>query len=804
MSEKSIFIPARLKSSVINGHVTGAADIIDDALNKTQDVINQEDKEDIARLREDVDTINSKIPEEASPDNQLADKAFVTNLVNEEKERAEEAEASLDDKITAETQRATDAEENLDAKIDAEIGRATRVEATLDSKIDQEIADRTADVDAEETRARASETALDNKIDQEIADRIEDVNTEESRAKAVEQAISDDLSQEITRAIAAEQENATDILNEISRATTAEQAISTALAQETSRAQGAEQTLQSNLNDENARAIQAEETLQANLTAEETRATTAEASLLNALTAEESRAMSAENTIAGNLSSEETRAKAAERQNSDDIATINSKIPSQASDVNQLADKDFVNSTVSTATAEFKGTYNSLQELEAVTADNNDYGFVVSVDSAGNTVYNKYKYNGSEWLFEYALNNSSFTAAQWATINSLLTSSHKDKLDALPTSAELSALFDTKQDVIGDLETIRQGAALGATAYQKPQNGIPSTDMTSEVQTSLSKADTAYQKSSAGIPSSDLSQNVQDSLGLADSAYQLPSNGIPKTDLASDVQASLGKADTALQEHQSLSDYYTKSETDDLLSDKQETLESGTNIKTINNQSILGSGNITIQAGSTLTAGNGIDITNDEVSVKLGSNLSFDSDGVINATDTTYDVFTPAGVDASSGLVPAPRTTPGSSRYLCEDGTWKTPAGGGGGYELPVASATELGGVKIGAGLSIDGNGILSTEEQSFKDLYIGTGATYQDVMIPANLHQVVRKGEPISITSSQSYLFVIIPSAYSAIAMMEGIVIPTTQTSQEVSGKTYKIYKSNLAYTGSFNLILF
>ena len=52
MSEKSIFIPARLKSSVINGHVTGAADIIDDALNKTQDVINQEDKEDIARVVE--------------------------------------------------------------------------------------------------------------------------------------------------------------------------------------------------------------------------------------------------------------------------------------------------------------------------------------------------------------------------------------------------------------------------------------------------------------------------------------------------------------------------------------------------------------------------------------------------------------------------------------------------------------------------------------------------------------------------------------------------------------------------------
>lgn len=36
-------------------------------------------------------------------------------------------------------------------------------------------------------------------------------------------------------------------------------------------------------------------------------------------------------------------------------------------------------------------------------------------------------------------------------------------------------------------------------------------------------------------------------------AYSKPSDGIPKTDLASDVQTSLGKADTALQEHQDIS-----------------------------------------------------------------------------------------------------------------------------------------------------------------------------------------------------------------------------------------------------------
>ena len=40
--------------------------------------------------------------------------------------------------------------------------------------------------------------------------------------------------------------------------------------------------------------------------------------------------------------------------------------------------------------------------------------------------------------------------------------------------------------------------------------------------------------------------------------YSKPSGGIPKTDLASDVQASLGKADTALQQHQSLAGYATE------------------------------------------------------------------------------------------------------------------------------------------------------------------------------------------------------------------------------------------------------
>lgn len=52
---------------------------------------------------------------------------------------------------------------------------------------------------------------------------------------------------------------------------------------------------------------------------------------------------------------------------------------------NKLADKDYVNTSVSTNSATFRGTYNSLAELQEVSADNNDYGFVINHDSYQNT-----------------------------------------------------------------------------------------------------------------------------------------------------------------------------------------------------------------------------------------------------------------------------------------------------------------------------------------------------------------------------------------------------------------------------------
>lgn len=126
------------------------------------------------------------------------------------------------------------------------------------------------------------------------------------------------------------------------------------------------------------------------------------------------------------------------------VNEINTLIPNQASAQNQLADKSFVNSSIASNTANFMGTYTSLADIEAIpNPTNNDYAFLQSTDQAGNTVYSRYKYNAEQqqWLFEYELNNSSFTAEQWATINSGLTQQSvdgdiEDAINALDVAVE--------------------------------------------------------------------------------------------------------------------------------------------------------------------------------------------------------------------------------------------------------------------------------------------------------------------------------------------------------------------------------
>ena len=216
--------------------------------------------------------------------------------------------------------------------------------------------------------------------------------------------------------------------------------------------------------------------------------------------------------VDGMVDAEENRAKLAEKANADDIDAIEAKIPAAASSQNKLATEGFVNSSVATATATYRGSFNLVSDLsltitateqqiatalagEITGADNNDYCFVqIPAADATQTVIarvDRYKFDGTAWSFEYSLNNSGFTAAQWDAINSAITSGLVTKLSDLPTNAELTALLQGKQAVIADLATIRSGAAAGATAYQKPSSGIPETDLTVELQLALASFITA-------------------------------------------------------------------------------------------------------------------------------------------------------------------------------------------------------------------------------------------------------------------------------------------------------------------------
>lgn len=121
--------------------------------------------------------------------------------------------------------------------------------------------------------------------------------------------------------------------------------------------------------------------------------------------------------------------------------------PASSNPVSNSAIVAFINSSIATQTANFIGTFQSLSDLEnySGTVTNNDYAFVIDVDQAGNTVFKRYKYNSDndEWLFEYNLNNSSFTAAQWATIQSGFTSADKDKLNGIEAQANKTVVDDT-------------------------------------------------------------------------------------------------------------------------------------------------------------------------------------------------------------------------------------------------------------------------------------------------------------------------------------------------------------------------
>ena len=210
-------------------------------------------------------------------------------------------------------------------------------------------------------------------------------------------------------------------------------------------------------------------------------------------------------------------------------------IPSEASAQNQLADKNYVD------------THSSNVDNALSTTSENPVQNKVVTNALNETVKNK----GSNGNVRVGVGNDSniditSSGISMETPNGALAIGNNVTINAsgefkyngsrVATATDLQG----KQDVIRDLQTIRDGAAAGATAVQPAalQEGL------------AGKQDTI----------SDLS-TIRSGAAAGATAYQKPSAGIPKTDLASAVQESLGKADAAAPQ----ANTYTKNEIDEII-----------------------------------------------------------------------------------------------------------------------------------------------------------------------------------------------------------------------------------------------
>ena len=146
------------------------------------------------------------------------------------------------------------------------------------------------------------------------------------------------------------------------------------------------------------------------------------------------------------------------------VTSIKDLIPPQASETNQLADKNFVNSSIQTNTANFRGNWKTWGAVPTeasgypsdyagnTTPTENDYMVVQDASSYGQAYEGtwRFKYSGNwaevgknGWYHEYQVNETPLTAEQLATLNSGLTATNVIKSNgANATSSGVSSMLN--------------------------------------------------------------------------------------------------------------------------------------------------------------------------------------------------------------------------------------------------------------------------------------------------------------------------------------------------------------------------
>ena len=140
--------------------------------------------------------------------------------------------------------------------------------------------------------------------------------------------------------------------------------------------------------------------------------------------------------------------------------SITEKIPGAATSSNQLADKEYVNDSINNYAAYYI-TCNAEGDAFATHAalvagpyyydgavrvpTKNDYAIVIA-DETKEDATSRYTYTGSQWAFQYIVNDTPFTPDQWNAINSGITTSKVSTYDSHVANEYVHVTINDKEN----------------------------------------------------------------------------------------------------------------------------------------------------------------------------------------------------------------------------------------------------------------------------------------------------------------------------------------------------------------------
>ena len=308
---------------------------------------------------------------------------------------------------------------------------------------------------------------------------------------------------------------------------------------------------------------------------------------------------------------------------------IKALIPPQANKNNQLADKNFVNSSINSSAAYFIGSFATYADLlkwqndNPTKATNNDYAYVEQDETHNNEGW-RYIYVKTEeetvgtWKPQFKVNDTPFTAAQLAAINSNITSDKVTTFDNHIVNKENPHGVTKEQVGLGNVDNTsdldKPISTATSIALENLTKVIP-TDINAKSQFFYADLilehdgkEITGQKKLAKIPAWKLLDNADYPIPLKKfmkaqfiEIINLGINGNIFFPLTSDENVVF------LKRKKDTNDWYSFDVDTTVKSDKTQILLTDANTKTINGESIYGTGDIEINSVFDFTS---LDFTN--------------------------------------------------------------------------------------------------------------------------------------------------------------------------------------------------